>query len=107
MTLQWLEIKSPDNEKTKNKKKRLQKSLKSKIRFQKLDQATSERQQGWLNFRKGKGAKKKVGLCPDLTLAPLRGCSILTLTSQRGFSRGAEYCEMAPSQENAYYFASE
>lgn len=60
--MQWLEIKSTDSEKTKNKKKKLQKSLKSKMRFQRLDQETNQRQAGWLDFRKGKGAKKKVGL---------------------------------------------
>ena len=58
--LQWLDIKATDSEKTKQKKKKLQKSLKSKMRFQKLDQATKDRQQSWLDFRKGKGAKKKV-----------------------------------------------
>jgi survival-of-motor-neuron-related-splicing factor 30 len=60
--LQWLEVKPTDNEKTKNKKKKLQKSLKSKMRFQRLDQATNERQAGWLDFRKGKGSKKKVAM---------------------------------------------
>ena len=34
--------------------------MKSKMRFQKLDQATKDRQQSWLDFKKGKGAKKKV-----------------------------------------------
>ena len=58
--LQWLDVKPTDSEKTKQKKKKLQKSMKSKMRFQKLDQATKDRQQSWLDFRKGKGAKKKV-----------------------------------------------
>lgn len=58
--MQWLEVKDTDNEKTRQKKKKLQKSLKSKMRFQKLDQATKQRQESWLNFKKGKGSKKKV-----------------------------------------------
>ena len=58
--LQWLEIKPTDSEKNKAKKKKLQKSYKSKLRFHKLDMETKNRQDSWLNFRKGKGAKKKV-----------------------------------------------
>lgn len=60
LPLQWLEIKPTDNDKTKAKKKKLQKSYKSKLRFRKLDMQTKNRQQSWLDFRKGKGAKKKV-----------------------------------------------
>jgi len=57
---QWLEVKQTDDEKTRNKKKKLQKSWKSKLRFQRLDLETKQRQQSWLDFKKGKGAKKKV-----------------------------------------------
>ena len=59
MRAQWLEIKVTDDEKTRNKKKKLQKSWKSKLRFQRLDLETKQRQQSWLDFKKGKGAKKK------------------------------------------------
>ena len=59
MRAQWLEIKLTDDEKTRNKKKKLQKSWKSKLRFQRLDLETKQRQQSWLDFKKGKGAKKK------------------------------------------------
>lgn len=59
---QWLTIREADDEKTKAKKRKLQKSWKSKLRFQQMDLETKKRQQSWLNFRKGKGAKKKVTL---------------------------------------------
>jgi survival-of-motor-neuron-related-splicing factor 30 len=59
--LQWLEIKPTDDEKTKNKKRKLQKSFKSKVRFQEMDLLTKKKQQSWLDFKSGKGAKKKVG----------------------------------------------
>ena len=58
--LQWLEIKETDDEKTKAKKKKLQKSHKSKQRFARLDAETQQRQQSWQNFKKGKGSQKKV-----------------------------------------------
>lgn len=57
----WLEIKETDNEKTKQKKKKLQKSYKSKKRFHDMDVATKQRQSSWMNFQKGKGQKKKTG----------------------------------------------
>lgn len=58
--LQWLEIKPTDDDKTRNKKKKLQKSFKSKMRFQEMDLLTKKKQQSWLDFKSGKGAKKKV-----------------------------------------------
>ena len=58
--LQWLEIKDTDDEKTKARKRKLQKSHKSKLRFQQLDQEVKSRQDNWQNFKKGKGARKKV-----------------------------------------------
>ena len=58
--LQWLQIKDGDDEKTKSRKKKLQKSHKSKLRFHALDQEVKSRQDNWQNFKKGKGAKKKV-----------------------------------------------
>eukprot|EP00891_Asterochloris_glomerata_P007220 jgi/Astpho2/7220/fgenesh1_pg.00113_%23_47_t len=57
----WLEIKETDDEKTKAKKKKLQKSHKSKQRFARLDAETQQRQQSWQNFKKGKGSQKKAG----------------------------------------------
>lgn len=56
---QWLEILPEDDEKTKIKKKKLQKSHKSKMRFAKLDKETKDRQQTWNSFQKGKVSKKK------------------------------------------------
>ena len=67
--LQWLQLKETDDEKTKARKKKLQKSHKSKLRFQQLDQEVKSRQDNWQNFKKGKGAKKKV-------------CRLLLTTSQ-------------------------
>ncbi|EIE26983.1 hypothetical protein COCSUDRAFT_64747 [Coccomyxa subellipsoidea C-169] len=57
----WLEIKPTDDDKTKAKKKKLQKSYKSKKRFQEMDMVTKKKQQSWLDFKSGKGAKKKTG----------------------------------------------
>ncbi|KAK9812726.1 hypothetical protein WJX72_002696 [[Myrmecia] bisecta] len=57
----WLEIKPTDDEKTKQKKKKLQKSYKSKMRFHKMDVETKQRAQAWQDFAKGKGSKKKTG----------------------------------------------
>ena len=65
---QWLEIQPEDDEKTRSKKKKLAKSYKSKMRFQKMDTETKSRQSSWLDFQKGKGTKKKAGFftgaCP-------------------------------------------
>lgn len=57
--MQWLEIQPEDDEKTVNKKKKLQKAHKSKMRFAKLDKETKERQSSWQNFQKGTVKKKK------------------------------------------------
>ena len=59
--VQWLVVKETDDDKTRSRKKKLQKSHKSKLRFQQLDQEVKHRQDSWQNFKKGKGAKKKVG----------------------------------------------
>ena len=53
-------IKDTDDEKTRARKKKLQKSFKSKQRFQEMDKLTQKKQQSWLDFKSGKGAKKKV-----------------------------------------------
>ena len=58
--VQWLVVKETDDDKTRSRKKKLQKSHKSKLRFQQLDQEVKHRQDSWQNFKKGKGAKKKV-----------------------------------------------
>ncbi|CAL8468979.1 g8520 [Coccomyxa elongata] len=57
----WLEIKPTDDDKTRAKKKKLQKSYKSKKRFLEMDMITKKKQQSWLDFKSGKGAKKKTG----------------------------------------------
>ena len=59
-SLQWVQIKETDDEKTKARKKKLQKSFKSKQRFQEMDKQTQKKQQSWLDFKSGKGSKKKV-----------------------------------------------
>lgn len=79
--MQWLEIKSTDTDKTKNKKKKLQKSYKSKMRFQKLDVETKNRQQSWLDFRKGKGAKKKVRCRTSVLAVCYKFCSVACIKS--------------------------
>ena len=66
VSMQWLEIKPTDDEKTRNRKKKLQKSFKNKKRFQDMDALTRKKQQNWQDFKTGKGAKKKV--------TPLIGC---------------------------------
>ncbi|PNW87044.1 hypothetical protein CHLRE_02g106550v5 [Chlamydomonas reinhardtii] len=57
----WLAIKETDDEKTKARKKKLLKSMKSKIRFQQKDLAQKQKQDSWQSFLKGKGSKKKTG----------------------------------------------
>ena len=55
-----MQIKETDDDKTKARKKKLQKSFKSKQRFQEMDKQTQKKQQSWLDFKSGKGSKKKV-----------------------------------------------
>lgn len=57
----YMEITDKDDDKAKSKKKKLQKSWKSQQRFAKLDAETQKRQQSWMDFKKGKGSKKKAG----------------------------------------------
>ncbi len=64
--VQWVAIKETDDEKTRARKKKLQKSFKSKQRFQEMDKLTQKKQQSWLDFKSGKGAKKKVHLTSAL-----------------------------------------
>lgn len=44
-----------DDEKAKQKKKKLQKSFKSKVRFHRMDQQTKNKAEAWKNFVSGKG----------------------------------------------------
>lgn len=46
----WLEFKSTDDEKTKERKRKLQKSYKSKQRFQKMDLESQKKQKSWQSF---------------------------------------------------------
>lgn len=55
MNLQPQCIATADDEKTKAKKKKLQKSYKSKLRFQKMDKDTKNKADAWKNFVSGKG----------------------------------------------------
>eukprot|EP00210_Caulerpa_lentillifera_P004510 g4303.t1 len=57
----WCQIRDRDSEKTVKKKKKLLKSYKSKIRFQKLDLDQKKKQKNWTDFIHGKGSKKKIG----------------------------------------------
>jgi survival of motor neuron-related-splicing factor 30 len=59
--LQWLEIKEGDDPKTIERKKKLIKSYKSKIRFQNMDLATKQKQDNWKSFISGSAKKKKTG----------------------------------------------
>lgn len=106
--LQWVTIKETDDEKTKARKKKLQKSFKSKQRFQEMDKQTQKKQQSWLDFKTGKGSKKKVisvhiaNTCTSLTVLQARqrlrksGCllafclctPVAELLSQTKCSRG-------------------
>ena len=63
LLLQYMEITDKDDEKSKTKKKKLQKKWKSDQRFAKKDAETQKRQQSWMDFKKGKGSKKKVAPC--------------------------------------------
>jgi survival-of-motor-neuron-related-splicing factor 30 len=56
----WLEIKPTDDEKTKERKRKLQKSHKSKARFQKMDAEQASKADAWKKFAGGKKGKKKV-----------------------------------------------
>ena len=58
--MQVVDITDKDDEKSKSKKRKLQKGWKSQQRFAKLDAETQKRQQSWMDFKKGKGSKKKV-----------------------------------------------
>jgi len=64
--VQWLEVQPEDDEKTRTKKRKLAKSYKSKIRFQKMDAQQRDKQSSWLDFQKGKGTKKKAGFFTGL-----------------------------------------
>lgn len=55
----WLEIKPTDDEKTKQKKRKLAKAYKSKARFARLDQQQKEKADAWKRFLAGKGKKTK------------------------------------------------
>lgn len=55
----WMQIKPSDNEKTKQKKKKLLKSFKSKQRFQRMDAEQKKKADSWKNFLSSKISKKK------------------------------------------------
>mmetsp|Transcript_6539 Transcript_6539/g.16642 ORF Transcript_6539/g.16642 Transcript_6539/m.16642 type:complete len:152 (-) Transcript_6539:2508-2963(-) len=57
-----LQIKATDDERTKIRKRKTLKSLKSKQRFVEMDRAQKVKQNDWKSFMsKGKGSKKKKG----------------------------------------------
>ena len=89
---QWLVIKDSDDVKTRNKKKKLQKSYKSKLRFQKLDMETKGRQKSWLDFKTGKGAKKKACLLHQFAKDSCSHASELS---------GQEHCPRSENELNA------
>ena len=58
-----------------NKKRKLLKSYKSKIRFQKLDLDQKKKQKSWKDFVTGKGSKKKVESTPVPRNSSCESCS--------------------------------
>ena len=77
-----MEITDKDDDKAKSKKKKLQKSWKSQQRFAKLDAETQKRQQSWMDFKKGKGSKKKVSLRTGCCPHRADPCSCITVFLQ-------------------------
>lgn len=53
----WLQIKETDDEKTRQKKRKLAKAYKSKARFAKLDLQQKEKADAWKRFIAGKPKK--------------------------------------------------
>ena len=84
--MQWLEVQPEDDEKTRAKKRKLAKSYKSKIRFQKMDTQQREKQSSWLNFQKGKGTKKKAGFFTGPAAGDVPGLNWTENRVQRAFS---------------------
>ena len=62
----WMEILPTDDDKTAAKKKKLQKSWKSKQRFHKMDVETQTKADSWKNFVAKKGTKRKKGTMTDV-----------------------------------------
>jgi survival-of-motor-neuron-related-splicing factor 30 len=54
----WLEVKATDDDKTKQKKRKLAKAFKSKARFAKLDLQQKQKADSWKTFLAGKSKKK-------------------------------------------------
>ncbi len=80
--MQYMEITDKDDDKAKSKKKKLQKSWKSQQRFAKLDAETQKRQQSWMDFKKGKGSKKKVSTRTGCCLHRPETCLCIMLSVQ-------------------------
>ena len=85
--VQYMEITDKDDEKSKAKKRKLQKSWKSNQRFAKKDAETQKRQQSWMDFKKGKGSKKKVisqsiFFLPDFVVCLMVYCHCSTCTEK-------------------------
>ena len=57
----WMHIKPTDDEKTKQKKKKLLKSFKSKQRFQKMDLEQKKKADSWKSFLTSKATKRSGG----------------------------------------------
>ena len=55
----WLVVKEGDDERTRQKKRKLAKAWKSKARFVRLDVQQKEKADAWKSFLAGKGGKKK------------------------------------------------
>lgn len=78
----WLEILPTDDDKLVAKKKKLQKSWKSKHRFHKMDVETQTKADSWKNFVAKKGAKRKKGTMTDVKkesmfAVPEKGAGVL------------------------------
>ena len=57
----WMEIDPADDEKTKEKKRKLIKNFKSKQRFQKRETLQTQKADAWKSFQANKSGKKKAG----------------------------------------------
>jgi survival-of-motor-neuron-related-splicing factor 30 len=55
----WLEVKVTDDDKTRQKKRKLAKAYKSKARFARLDSQQKQKADAWKRFLAGKASKTK------------------------------------------------
>lgn len=73
----WMKILPNDDEKTKQKKRKMQKSYKSKLRFQKMDQESKAKADSWKNFQAAGTSKKKKVKKKSMFSVPEHGAGVL------------------------------